>query len=265
MHRVGPVGSIVAVAARGTRVIAAIAAVAVLAVAVPSARADGAECPEIAPSDAEVTRRLAWIGARFEDTEDDVRLWWGGFVAFQTLLVGIQLTLLFAADEDSERIDPIVSGTGSAVGLATLFAFFPPILGAGDLMRSLPRETPEERLASLRVAEARLRASAAASSDVRNDISAVVSLVYNEAASLTLLFLGQTIPAFMQAGGGILVGLGRMLLHPTGAIDAWRRYSARHPDAGCEAVAARDGGLRFAIAPVGLGPGGGGLGLALGF
>ena len=69
----------------------------------------------------------------------------------------------------------------------------------------------------------------------------------------------------MQAGGGIVIGLGRMLLHPTGAIDAWRVYADRHPDAGCEAIPARDEGPRFAITPVGLGPGAGGLGLSLGF
>lgn len=243
-------------------------AIATLATSVPAARADAAACPDRDPSDVEVTRRLAWIDHRVEEIEPDVRMWWSGFVAFQTLLVGVNLTLLVAANDDDGRIDPLVSGAGSVLGLITLFAFFPPMLGAGDLLRSLPRGTPGERLASLRVAEARLRSSAQASSDVRSDISAISSVLYAEAASLTLLFLGQTTGAFMQAGGGIVVGLGRMLLHPTGAIDAWRIYSARHPDAGCvpdEPPAHAEARARFVIAPVGLGSAGGGLALTLAF
>lgn len=190
-------------------------------------------CPIERPSDVEVSRRLAWIERQLAEAEDGVRLWFTGFVALQAMLVGVQLARLAAASTDQERIDPIVSGLGSALGLSTLLIGMPPILGAGDALRSLPRASREERHGALRIAEARLAASAAASSEVRGDISALASILYTEAAALTLLFLGQVRDAFFQAGGGILIGLGRIALHPSGAIRAWSTYRAHHEDAGC--------------------------------
>lgn len=227
-----------------------------LALLAAPARAQELACPEHDPSDEEVTRRLRWIERRFAESEGDVRLWFTGFVALQGLLVGVQIARLAAASTDEERIDPIVSGVGSTLGLTTLLIGVPPILGAGDAMRAAPRATSGERLASLRAAEARLRASAAASSDVRSDISAISSILYTEAAALTLLFLGQLRDAFFQAGGGILIGLGRIALHPTGAVRAWAIYRAHHPDAGCALdVVPPTSALRItpSIGPAGIG------------
>src|SRR5690606_9294161 len=96
-----------------------------------------------------------------------------------------------------------------------------------------------ERLASLRVAEARLRQSASASRDVTSAFAAGGAVLYAEAAALTLLFLDDPDSAYLQAAGGIVFGLGRILLHPPGAIHAWRSYRTRHPDAACEPIAAR--------------------------
>lgn len=251
------------------RAIGAALTLALLTSSVPVAHADEpAACPEVAPSDGEVTRRLAWIEQRVADNEHQVRHWFTGFAAFQALLIGVELTLLLSAPNDTDRIEPAISLFGATMGLASLFISLPPILGAGDALRSLPRDTPEDRLAALRIAEARLRASAESSSDARSDVGAIVSILYAEAASLTLLFLDQTTSAFLQAGGGIVIGLGRILLHPTGAIDAWRTYAATHEDAGCapEGLALQhDPAMRFAIAPVMLGRGGGGIGLTLAF
>lgn len=198
------------------------------------ARADEpAACPEAPPPDDEVQRRLAWIERQVEGNEDDVRRWFGAFVAIHTLLTGVQLTLALSTPDDQSRIDFIVNGVGGGLGLVTLLISTPPILGAGDFLRSLPRETPEDRLAAMRAAEDRLRRSAEGSGFVRSELSSIASAAYVEAASLTLLFLGRTAAAFTHAAGGLVLGQGRLLLHPTGAIDAWRTYQARHADAGC--------------------------------
>ncbi|MDQ3033224.1 MAG: hypothetical protein M3Y87_12470 [Myxococcota bacterium] len=237
-----------------------------------TARADEPRaCPSEAPSDAEVVRRLGWLERRIDAAERDTRLWFTGFVAFQSVLVGVELTLLLSAPTDQDRIDPAVSLLGATVGLTTILALSPPILGAGDLLRSLPRDTPGARLDAMRIAEERLRASAERSSGQRGLVASVASILYTETAALTLLFLGELRGAYMQAGGGILIGLGRIFLHPTTAIDAWRVYSARHPDAACAPgglallVEPREDDLRFAIGPTALGPGAGGFALTLAF
>jgi hypothetical protein len=191
-------------------------------------------CPETDVPDAEVTRRLEWIEARLADTEVQVRHWYTGFIAFQSVLLGVNLVLAFAAVTDDDLYDPIVSGFGAAVGLSTILIFTPPVLGSGDALRALPRGSPEERLSSLRIAERRLRVSGEAALDLRSDLSGILSALYTEAAALTLLFLGETVSAFLQAAGGMFVGLGRILLHPMGAATAWRIYRSRHPEAGCD-------------------------------
>lgn len=252
---------------------AALVALALLAAALApcgAARADEVACPDVPPSDVEVERRLAWLDRRFADTEDDVRRWYTGFVVFHTLLTGVQLTLALGARDLESSIDPIANTISSGLGLATLLISTPPILGAGDMMRALPRDTPQDRLASLRVAEARLRRSAEGSAFVRGVFSSVASALYVDAAAITVLALGRTSGAFLLGIGGTIIGQGRILLHPTGAIDAWNVYRRHHPDAGCTpegGLARYDGAadLRFAVAPVGLGAGGAGLALSLAF
>ena len=205
----------------------------------PRVRAQDASCPEVAPSDAEVRRRLAWLEARVAVIEQDTRQWWSGFVAFQSMLLGVNGVLLASVEQDHDRYGPAVNLVGAALGLVTLLVFFPPILGAGDALGALPRGSDAERLASLRVAEARLRQSASASRAVTSAFAAGGAVLYAEAAALTLLFLDDADSAYLQAAGGNVYGLGRILLHPAGAIHAWRDYRARHPDAGCEPIPAR--------------------------
>lgn len=246
------------------------ALLAALLLATPlGARADEpATCPEQGPADDEVQRRLAWIEGRIDDTEDDVRRWFGAFVAIHTLLTGVQLTLALSVPDDDARPDFIVNSIGGGLGLATLLISMPPILGAGDFVRSLPRDTPEARLAALRAAEDRLRRSAEASRFVRGELSSIASALYVEAASLTLLFLGRTTGAFTHAVGGTILGQGRLLLHPTGAIDSWRTYQARHADAGCrpeDVPPPSTSAPALALTPAAMGPAGAGVALTLSF
>lgn len=240
-----------------------------LTAAGPRSRAQADEpsrCPDAAPSPAEVDARLAWIERHVAEDEDDVRRWFGAFAVIHALLAGVQVTTALAATEDGPRIDSIVNATGGALGLVTLLASTPPILGAGDALRALPRDTDAARLASLRIAEARLRRHAEAASFVRSEFASLVSIAYVEAASLTLLALGRTTAALIHAAGGVVLGQGRLLLHPTGPIAAWRTYQARHPDAACseEAPTAEDA-PEVAVSAAPVGAGGAGVGLTLRF
>lgn len=250
----------------GVRVLAIAAALSVLATAVlastTTARADPPACPDTPPDDAEVTRRLDWIERVIDRDEDDVRRWYAAFVVAHTLLAGVNVALAFAADVGSNadqevwwrsRAAPfVVNATGSTLGLITILASTPPILGAGDFVRRLPRGTPGERLVSLREAERRLQRDHDAVAFVRGPLASVASAVYVGAASSLLLAFDHTVPAMIHALGGTVLAQGRLLLHPTGPLEAWRTYASRHPDAACdpiETIARYDETPRLAIAP----------------
>lgn len=235
------------------------------------ARADPVACPDAAPHDTEVVRRLAWIESVVERDEDDTRRWYGSFIVVHILLGGVNVALAFAADSGGTNIDSgawwrssafpfAVNATGGTLGLLTLLIAPPAILGAGDFLRSLPRATPEERLGSLREAERRLSRDHDTASFVRGPLASLASTVYVAAASMTLLFLDHVAPALIQAIGGSILAQGRLLLHPAGPIDAWRTYRAHHPDAGCQSLEQSLGqassgydAVRFALEPSGLG------------
>lgn len=246
-----------------------------LALLPAAARADPPACPDVAPSDAEVTRRLAWIERSFERDEDDVRRWYAGFIVAHTLLAGANVALAFGVDAQSNMDEEawwhtpaasfFVNATGGTLGLLTLLISTPPILGATDTVRALPRGTPEERLSSLRLAEQRLQRSGDAAAFVRGPVASVASTLYVGAAAATLVLLELPVPGLVHAIGGTILAQGRLLLHPSGPLLAWRTYQAHHPDAACadllEPMARYDaGGPRIAIVPTGLG-----LGLTLAF
>lgn len=232
------------------------------------ARADPPVCPDVAPTDAQVESRLSWLDAQFADHEDDVRRWYTLFAVAHGLLGSVNLTMALSTNDDLARIDLSVNTIGSFLGLITLLISTPPILGAGDMMRALDRTSSEARLASLRLAEARLQRSAEATAFVRSEFTSLLSTGYVAAASITLIALGRTTGGILHAVGGSLIAQGRLLLHPTGAMHAWRRYRARHPDAACaplEGIAQASEGPGFALAPAGLGQGGYGLSFSMTF
>lgn len=197
-------------------------------------------CSEEVPSDVEVRERLAWIERRIDEHEDDVRRWFTAFIALHAALAGVNLTLAISAPDDRQRIDTTVNAISSSLGLLTLLLTFPPLVGAGDAVRALPRQSADDRLRSLRTAEARLRRSADTSSFVRSEWASLLSAAYVEVASLTLLVWDRALAAVIHAVGGAILGQGRLLLHPTGIVAAWRRYRAHYPDADCDR-GSRDG------------------------
>jgi hypothetical protein len=246
------------------RAFALLVAAAVLAAAV-RARAEPPACPDAPPADDEVRERLTWIERRIDENEDDVRRWFTAFVVLHGALAGANATIAISTPDDPQRIDMTVNTISSTLGMLTLLGAFPPILGAGDSVRGLPRATAEERLRALRVAESLLRRSADASSFVRSEGASLLSAGYVTAASLTLLFLERPAAAVVHAIGGALLGQGRLLLHPAGIVGAWKRYFARYPDAGCEPPSSvAPEGLRLAVAPA-LGPGHAGVALGVRF
>jgi hypothetical protein len=236
----------------------------------PSAvRADRPPCPETAPPDAEVIARLAWLERRIDGHEDDMRRWLTAFVIVNTVLTGLSLTLAFTEDEDEARIDQFVDAGASAISVISLLTPPPPVIGAGDAIRALPRTTPEERLAAMRAAEHRLEESASMSSFTRGWLSGLGAALFVGAVGISYLARDRPEEAYTFAIAGVALGTAQSLTHPTGGMTAWRVYEGRHHDAACIdpllATTQPDLGPRVAIAPAAVGPSAAGLSLALSF
>lgn len=189
--------------------------------------------------DASVSARIADVRASIGRHEDDMRHWWSGFLALHAVMMGASLTFAITAPDDGTpfrhggRIELSVQALSSFLGLVTLLTSTSPLIGAGGRLDSLPEGTPEERLVKLVEAESLLRRSADGVSFVRGPLSSLLSAGYSLAASATLLGFERPIGALLLAGGSAVIGQGRLLLHPWGIRDEWRRYQRVHADAGC--------------------------------
>lgn len=231
---------------------------------------DPPRCPDEAPSDAEVTRRLRWLEARIDQHEPAMRHWFTAFLALHIPLIGLQVVLAAATTDESQRPGFIVNAVSGTLGLSTLLLSNPPLMGAGDFYRGLPDATPAERYERLLAVEARVRQSADSVAFVQSPLSIGASLAYAEAASILLLFVGTPSAAFLHAAGATLIGTGRLLLHPNAIWHVWRSYRARHPDAACVrdetmlAMRRYHEGVRATISP-GVAPGAFGASLFLAF
>ncbi|MGE0789172.1 MAG: hypothetical protein AB7S26_26095 [Sandaracinaceae bacterium] len=198
------------------------------------ARADRPMCGE-RPSDEEVTRRLDLIELHIRDEEPAVRRWFTSFVLLHaTMASGAALLAAFAADEGF-RNEMLVGTTSSTLALLSIVVVLPPLLGAGDQVRGHDDATPEGRLDRLRAAEDLLRRDAEAIDFLQSWFPITLTSLYSAAAStFNLTVLGRTTGAFTHAVGGAIIGLGRVLLRPTGSRDRWRGYRRSYPDAACD-------------------------------
>lgn len=220
-----------------------------------SAAAQRATCSDL--SDAEVRARSAVIARAIRTEEPAVRRWWSSFALLHAVMATGTAILAASAQDEPFRNEMLVNMTSSTLGLATLVVFMPPLMGGGDAMRAQPDDTPEARLHRLRVGEGILARSAASTDFLRSWVPATLSTLYVTAAASTLLLAFQRAQgAILHSAGGAVLGLGRILLHPTGARDAWRRYVRAYPDAACdEAPITTPIEPRAALVPHGLGLG----------
>ncbi len=247
------------------------ASLAVLAAAAPAlaqepSEAEIARCQDFGLDDADVTARIHDIRARIEQHEPAMRHWLTAAAVLHGALLGAELVLGFTANGDGPRNEAIIGAISSGLGLVTLFTSFPPLVGAGGQLDAMPEDTPEQRLSKLVRAEAILHASADGVSFVRGPVASLLSAGYVAVvASLLATVFQRESGAYVLAAGGVVLGQGRLLVHPDGILHEWRRYWFLHPDAGCEPVVRPTSiALNWSVGPAAM-PSGGGLGLSLSF
>jgi hypothetical protein len=225
-----------------------------------------ARCVDFGLDDADVTARLHDIRTRIERHEPDMRHWLMAFAVLHGALFGGEMVLGLTANGDGPRNEAIIGAISSGLGLVTLLTSFPPLVGAGGQLDAMPEDTPEQRVAKLVHAERLLRESAAATAFVRGPVASLLSAGYVAiVASLLATVFERTTGAYVLAAGGVVLGQGRLLLHPDGILHEWRRYLYQHPDAGCEPeVAPPTPSIAWQLTPTAV-PGGGGIGFSLRF
>lgn len=224
-----------------------LAAVLVLSLA-STASAQASVCTEL--DDDDVRARTAILEDAIAREEPAVRRWWTSFALLHAVMASGAAILAASAQDEGFRNEMIMGTVSSTLGLATLVVFTPPLMGGGDALRGAPGDTPEERLVRLQLAESILSRAAASTDFLRSWVPATLSSLYVTGAAGTLLLAFQRpTGAILHSVGGAVIGLGRILLHPTGARDRWRRYRRAHPE--CDPVPSVPPSAR--IMPHGLG------------
>ena len=210
-----------------------------LLLAASPARAEG-------PSDADVTRRLAFISSTLErGTVAADRWWYGWYTGWTTLTTG-EVVFAIAAKDRGFRVDSAVGAASCSLGVIPLaFAPFVPRTAAASL-RTLPGDTPEQRRRKLTVGEDLLRRSAARESLGRSWVTHALGITVSVAAGL-ILALGYKRPVTgtINIVTGIALTEAQIFTQPTAAIGAWKAYERGD----FEATAAATKPPRWTIVP----------------
>ncbi len=176
-------------------------------------------------SDAEVTRRLAFIEQRLESgTAAADRWWYGWYAGYSALTVG-QFVIALGVTDPKARADYAVGAAASSLGVIPLaFVSFTPRFAAADL-RVYPAATPEQRRRKLAAAERLLHAASDVELQGRSWVTHALGLSVSLATGL-VLGLGYHSPrgAVLNSLGGVVLTELQAFTQPTAAIDAWRAY-----------------------------------------
>lgn len=227
-----------------------------LAAAVSEGRAAAADCQVAAPvGEDQMRARLSEIESIFARREPEMRIWFGSFAALHTVMAGASVALAVDEDDPDTRGAVWMGAAGSALALVTLLAAQPPLLRARVDLEGWPDETEDALRSKLAFAEARLRKSAKAARGLRSAWPRILSGVYSlGSAAFVWLAFDRPLGAVQQMGGGILIGQGRISLHPIGIAEDWEQYAQTYGSCDGGAIeSASTPSWSFAPSPGGLG------------
>lgn len=210
-----------------------------------------------APSDAEVSRRLAFIEARLARGAGPANLWWDSWYYGWTALTMGQFVWAIATPDPGTRIDMAVGAASSTLGVIPLGILpFPARTAPRDLARA-PSSTPEERRRKLAFAEHLLEAAAKDEQLRRSWVNHATSIGVSISVGLVLgVGYRRPVPGLLNAIGGIALSELQIFTQPTAAIDDFREYQKLGGE-----PAAPVPGVKAAPSPVGFsfGPHAGGI------
>lgn len=183
-------------------------------------------CPP--PTDLQIEARITEVNRIFDDHEGPMTWWWTGFMGFHAAMAA-GMSIVYNTQDSHARQETAVGLVGSALGATTLFFVDPPLMRRASDLDPLPRDTPDARRRYLKVAESMLEEQANKSRFARSWLAHGMAFAYTTGAAIFVwLALDRPIGGLRNFLGGLVIGQGRILLHPTGAADAWDAYEERH-------------------------------------
>jgi hypothetical protein len=195
-----------------------------IAAAVLASAAPAAAEPEPS-SDAEVSRRLAFIEARLERATPSACLWWSAwYYGYAVVTVG-QAGFALATTNSALRTQTAVGAAFSGLGLVGIGVVDFPPLHAAAALRALPAGTPAERRRKLARGEGLLAAGARSEVGGRSWVGHVAGIGVTLASSLVLaLVYKQVVSGVVTLVSGVGIAEAQIFTRPTAAIDDWRAY-----------------------------------------
>lgn len=219
----------------------------IIVVVVVGCVASGAFAQNAQLNDAQVKERLTYIENTLYDAQPAAQAWWYTWISLYATGTVVQGSLSGAHWNDwkyeikhhvyMRKIrnrgfaeDMMVGGCTTAIGLAgkLVFPFKPAYLP--DRLRTMPDNTPAERMQKLEQAEQILRACAETETDGWGWLTHVLNLVVNAGAGLTtvLAFNRPWTDGLITFAEGEAISLIDVFSQPRRAIKDLRNYEAKY-------------------------------------
>lgn len=215
-----------------------------------------------APSDTDVSRRLAFIEARLARGAGPANLWWSSCYYGWTALSMGQFVWAIATPDKGTRTDMAVGAAASTLGVIPLGILpFPARTALRDLAR-VPAVSSQERRRKLLFAERLLEAAAKDEKLRRSWVNHATSIGVSIGVGLVLgVGYGRPVSGLINALGGITLSEIQIWTMPTAAIGDFAEYQ-KFRTAPVDVVPGQP--LRPVTSPVGisLGPHPGGLSIS---
>jgi hypothetical protein len=178
-----------------------------------------------APSDAEVSQRIAFIESRLSRGAGAANLWWNSWYYGWTALSMGQFVWAIATPNKDTRTDMAVGAAASTLGVIPLGVLaFPARTAPRDLAR-VPASSPQERRRKLAFAEHLLEAAAKDEKLRRSWVNHATSIGVSIGVGLVLgVGYGRPVPGLINALGGIALSELQIWTMPTAAIGDFSEY-----------------------------------------
>jgi hypothetical protein len=228
------------------------AAIAVI-VQAHEAEAQNAPSPAPAPPSSD-EQRYAWLDAELARAEGPTERWYTGWTATYGWLTLGQAALAASAPNAGLRVDAIVGGINSALGLLAMLAAPHTMLGARDRLRRFDASTALGAYERRRRAEYVLHVTAAEERFYGSWIPLAVAVIPSSIGAYVLIHdYHQELAGWATLGAGVGVTLVQVLTRPSIATRAWKRYVDEfHPEPNGQIPPTDMLDLSFAVTPMGV-------------
>jgi hypothetical protein len=205
--------------------------------------------------DVEAQHRVAYIQRVLDAQRRPIQIWrYGWIAAYSVLALGsLARPVLVGSDELAAAF---VGLGGTSIGLASVLLNDENAGHAGNDLRGYLARTRDPWPLRLRVAEQAFRACARDEAFVHSWPAQFARVLVSVSSWAVVTFAArQERSGAVNLGVGLTVGQLSAHTHPTGMLDAWNRYVARHPDVEGRSIPFVDASApRWAVVPAPSGP-----------